>query len=89
MIADAHPDYATTRWAQKSGLPVFLVPHHYAHASAAARAWPAGENGIVFAWDGVGYGPDGTLWGGETLIGRPGDWRRAGHSNDKTHPRPV
>jgi len=79
VIADAHPDYATTRWAQKSGLPVFLVPHHYAHASAAARAWPAGENGIVFAWDGVGYGPDGTLWGGETLIGRPGDWRRAGH----------
>ncbi len=78
VIADAHPDYATTRWARRSGLPVTLVPHHFAHASAAARRWPRGETGIVFAWDGVGYGVDGTLWGGETLLGRPGDWKRVG-----------
>jgi hydrogenase maturation protein HypF len=31
---------------------------------------------LVFTWDGVGLGPDGTLWGGEALLGRPGDWRR-------------
>ena len=78
VIADAHPDYATHRWARQSGLPLTLVPHHFAHASAAARHWPAETTGIVFAWDGVGYGPDGTLWGGETLLGRPGQWRRAG-----------
>jgi len=30
----------------------------------------------VFAWDGVGYGEDGKLWGGETLYGKPGQWRR-------------
>jgi len=78
VLADAHPDYATTRWAARSGLPLALVHHHFAHASAAARDWPAGESGLVFAWDGVGYGPDGTLWGGETLAGRPGHWKRVG-----------
>jgi len=31
---------------------------------------------MVFTWDGIGYGEDGTLWGGETFIGRPGDWQR-------------
>ena len=79
VIADAHPDYATTRWARKSGLPTILVHHHFAHASGAARDWPDGETGVVFAWDGVGLGPDGTLWGGETLVGRPGRWKRVGH----------
>jgi len=79
VIADAHPDYATARWAARAPLAVTLVYHHFAHASAAARDWPAGETGVVFAWDGVGYGPDGTLWGGETLLGRPGRWTRIGH----------
>jgi hydrogenase maturation protein HypF len=77
-VADSHPDYATSRWARQSGLPIMAVPHHFAHASAIARGWPDGQTGIVFAWDGVGLGPDGTLWGGETLVGRPGRWRRAG-----------
>ena len=31
---------------------------------------------MVFTWDGVGYGEDGTLWGGETFIGRPDHWQR-------------
>jgi hypothetical protein len=34
------------------------------------------EPAIVFAWDGVGYGGDGSLWGGETFVGRPGAWQR-------------
>jgi hydrogenase maturation protein HypF len=31
---------------------------------------------LVFTWDGVGLGPDGTLWGGEALLGQPGTWQR-------------
>jgi hydrogenase maturation protein HypF len=34
------------------------------------------EDMLVFTWDGVGLGPDKTLWGGEALAGRPGQWRR-------------
>ena len=77
IVCDAHPDYVTTRWASRQKLPVNKVPHHHAHASAAAICWDKDVDGIVFTWDGVGYGTDGTLWGGEALVGRPGRWRRA------------
>jgi len=52
------------------------VQHHAAHASALAGEHPDIENWLVFTWDGVGYGSDGTLWGGEALAGRPGAWNR-------------
>lgn len=77
LACDAHPDFPNSRWARDAGLPLTRVYHHEAHASALA-----GEFGIlnrdllVFAWDGVGYGRDGTLWGGETYYGRPGHWQR-------------
>jgi hydrogenase maturation protein HypF len=77
LVCDAHPGYATARWAEQKGLPLARVLHHMAHASALV-----GEQGqcradaLVFTWDGVGYGADGTLWGGEALYGRPGHWQR-------------
>jgi len=78
LVCDAHPDYRSSRWASAQGLPLVKVFHHHAHASALA-----GEHGVegemlVFTWDGVGYGEDGTVWGCEALLGRPGAWRRAG-----------
>lgn len=76
VVCDAHPGYATTRWARQSGLPVTTVQHHRAHASALAAEHRDGRTALVFAWDGVGLGDDGTLWGGETFFGAPGDWRR-------------
>lgn len=77
VICDAHPDYATSRWARASGVPVESVLHHHAHASALlAEHGCADEPAIVFAWDGVGLGGDGTLWGGETFVGRAGQWER-------------
>ncbi len=76
VACDAHPGYATTRWAEKSGLPVVRVFHHRAHAAALAGEYPEVARWLVFTWDGVGMGEDGTLWGGEALLGRPGDWRR-------------
>jgi hydrogenase maturation protein HypF len=80
VLSDAHPDYATTRWARTSGLEHVQVQHHRAHASAlVTEHGRADAAAIVFAWDGVGLGDDGTLWGGETFCGTPGTWRRAAH----------
>jgi hydrogenase maturation protein HypF len=76
VVCDAHPGYSTARWAQQCGLPVTRVYHHRAHASALAAEHDVDRHWLVFAWDGVGYGEDGTLWGGEALSGRPGRWQR-------------
>lgn len=76
VIHDAHPYYASTRWAKRSGLPLVPVFHHRAHASALAGEHSDAARWLVFTWDGVGYGEDGSLWGGEALFGAPGTWRR-------------
>lgn len=77
VVCDAHPGYTTNRWAQgRSNLPFETVWHHEAHASAvAAEAGTPGE-WLMFSWDGVGLGRDDTLWGGEALLGSPGNWQR-------------
>ncbi len=78
IVCDAHPAYHTSRWARKQQLPVLPVYHHHAHASALAGEHGIQETMLVFTWDGSGYGEDGTIWGGETLMGSPGCWRRVG-----------
>ena len=80
IVCDAHPGYTPTRWACRQDLPVDEVYHHHAHASAAyadaLRLYEGMDNMLVFTWDGVGLGPDGTLWGGDALLGKPGQWQR-------------
>ena len=76
VVCDAHPGYTTHRWAREQDLPVDIVWHHAAHASAVAAECRMRGQSLVFTWDGVGYGEDGTLWGGEALLGAPGSWRR-------------
>ncbi len=66
ILCDAHPNYASTRWAMKSGLPVQKIFHHQAHAAALIGEINQ-DNGLIFTWDGVGLGEDGNLWGGETF----------------------
>jgi len=80
LLCDAHPGYSTTQWARRQGLAVSTVYHHHAHA---ACAWADAVKTmddigqlLVFTWDGVGLGPDGSLWGGEALLGEPGQWQR-------------
>jgi hydrogenase maturation protein HypF len=76
VVCDAHPDYASTRWARDSGLAVTPVLHHHAHASAAVGEAGWRQPHLVFTWDGVGLGDDGTAWGGEAFYGAPGAWQR-------------
>jgi hydrogenase maturation protein HypF len=77
---DLHPDYLSTVHAQSiEGLPRVGVQHHHAHlASCMAENGLEGEAiGVIF--DGTGYGSDGTIWGGEFLVGGYAAFRRAGH----------
>jgi hydrogenase maturation protein HypF len=77
---DLHPDYLSTRFAEEiHNLPKVGVQHHHAHlASCMAENGLEGEViGIIF--DGTGYGPDGTVWGGEFLVGGYETFKRAGH----------
>ncbi len=84
IACDAHPDYATTIWAERSGRPVVPVWHHHAHV-AAVLAEHGRDAALGFAWDGVGLGPDGAAWGGETLAVDRAGARRVGH----LHPFPL
>jgi hydrogenase maturation protein HypF len=76
IVCDAHSGYTTHQWARRQDLPVETVWHHEGHASAVAAEFARPGQWLMFAWDGVGLGADGTLWGGEALLGSAGDWRR-------------
>ncbi|MCX5676295.1 MAG: carbamoyltransferase HypF [Planctomycetota bacterium] len=80
---DLHPGYLSTRYARRraAGESVRLigVQHHHAHiASVMAENGLAGEV-IGLAMDGTGYGPDGTIWGGEVLRASAARFERLGH----------
>ncbi len=76
IVCDAHPGYASSRWAAQQRLPLRRVYHHPAHASALAFEGGLDKTWLCFTWDGVGLGEDDTLWGGEALHGKPGAWQR-------------
>jgi hydrogenase maturation protein HypF len=76
VVHDAHPGFASTRWAVQCGLPATAIWHHHAHAAAVAGECGVAVPMLCFTWDGVGLGPDLSLWGGEALLGGPGCWRR-------------
>jgi hydrogenase maturation protein HypF len=78
-VHDLHPDYASTRWAETAGLPRLGVQHHHAHfASCLAENGERGK-AIGVCFDGTGYGLDGTIWGGEFLVGDARAVTRAAH----------
>jgi hydrogenase maturation protein HypF len=65
VVCDLHPDYASTHWAEDSGLPLIRVQHHQAHVAACAAENNVEGEYLGISWDGTGYGLDGAIWGGE------------------------
>ena len=80
FVVDSHPDYVPSKFAREQGLatstPVMEAQHHHAHVAACLA-----ENGrpldappvLGVVLDGLGFGDDGTIWGGEFLLA---DYRR-------------
>jgi hydrogenase maturation protein HypF len=79
IACDLHPDYASTQWARHSGLPVAAVQHHQAHVAACAAENDVTGPYLGFGWDGTGFGPDGTIWGGEIFLAEGARFERVAH----------
>jgi len=79
VVCDLHPDYASTQWAEKSGLPVIRVQHHQAHVAACAAENNVDRPYLGVSWDGTGYGLDGAIWGGEFFHVEQGRYDRVAH----------
>jgi len=79
VVCDLHPDYASTQWAEKSGLPIIRVQHHQAHVAACAAESNVEGPYLGVSWDGTGYGLDGSIWGGEFFRVENNQYERIAH----------
>jgi hydrogenase maturation protein HypF len=83
LVADAHPGYLSSRWAEAHAGPDQLVrvQHHHAHIAAlmAEHGLDGAQPVIGLSFDGTGYGTDGAVWGGEVLVADYAGFRRAAH----------
>jgi hydrogenase maturation protein HypF len=73
IVCDMHPEYETVKWTKqlKSDHPsveIIEVQHHYAHLLAGMAEFQLDSRVLGFAFDGTGYGEDGSIWGGEVMI---------------------
>jgi hydrogenase maturation protein HypF len=74
---DLHPEYLSTKWAlQQKHVALVGVQHHHAHLVSVMAENDVDEKTIGIILDGTGYGADGTIWGGEVLIGEAHDFER-------------
>ena len=80
IVHDLHPRYLSTRWAtEQTGIPTLAVQHHHAHLAAVMAEHGLEDPVIGLTLDGTGYGTDGTVWGGEVLVGDYRHFERVGH----------
>ncbi len=77
-IHDLHPDYNSTIFAKQLPVSTIGIQHHLAHVNSVIAACHIHGPVIGVAFDGSGYGPDGTIWGGEFFTGVETTWQRAG-----------
>ena len=79
VVCDLHPDYASTQWAERSGLAIIRVQHHQAHVAACAAENNVEGPYLGVSWDGTGYGLDGAIWGGEFFGVEGNKYERVAH----------
>lgn len=79
VVCDAHPDYTSTRFAERSGMRLASVQHHHAHVLSVMAEQGIHEPVLGVSWDGTGFGEDRTIWGGEFLVVDSGGYARVAH----------
>jgi len=84
IVCDQHPDYLSSRYAQElktanDDLKVISVQHHHAHIVSCVTENKVAPPVLGVAFDGTGYGEDGSIWGGEFLVVDYGKFQRLGH----------
>jgi hydrogenase maturation protein HypF len=76
---DLHPEYLSTKYALEcEQVSLVAVQHHHAHLAACLAEHGIDGPAVGAIYDGTGYGPDGTIWGGELLVGDVASFRRVG-----------
>lgn len=79
VVHDLHPGYLSTQFAQTLGLAKIAVQHHHAHIASCMAEHKMTGPVVGLAWDGTGFGTDGTVWGGEFLVADFKGFDRVGH----------
>ncbi len=79
VACDLHPDYLSTKHAENMGCKIVRVQHHHAHIASCMAENDLEGTVLGVSWDGSGYGPDGTVWGGEFLRCNCTEFERVAH----------
>jgi hydrogenase maturation protein HypF len=80
VACDLHPDYYSSRFGEEmEGISRVFIQHHHAHLASCLVENGVAETSIGVIFDGIGYGADGRIWGGEFLVGDFSGYRRVGH----------
>jgi hydrogenase maturation protein HypF len=79
VACDLHPDYLSTKHAARIRRDLQPVQHHFAHVLACLAEHELEDPVLGVAWDGTGYGTDGTIWGGEFLLTDAESFQRVAH----------
>ena len=83
LACDLHPDYRSTHFAEalaaRWDVPLIRAQHHHAHVAACMAEQGVIGEALGVAWDGAGYGLDGSLWGGEFLVSTCRGFQRVAH----------
>ena len=90
IIVDSHPQFFSSHLGERIGvssqIPVVTIQHHHAHIASVMAEHNLMGPVLGIAMDGTGYGPDGTIWGGEFLLCKGNQYQRLAHIHEAPLP---